>query len=238
MAIQPLLLRGFPDSHDGLCQRCLKEQETDLHRYWPCEKNKGLDIAAIDNSEHLAKFAVKGEESDSIFWCRGVPTRNMFEFPQPQDQYDVRQIGDPQVLVLDRVNVFSDGSGGKYSDIPLLRRCGWAWVFMQERSCAFARWSPLASLPQTVPRVELTAVIDAMQTVTKHCFLVATLDAQTLQRIFSSILAAFRRSPEEASLTRHSSPMAICGLPSPTNWQSVKANVNSIGARHMPRPIS
>ena len=57
------------------------------------------------------------------------------------------------------ITVYTDGSGGKNSDDPRLRRCGWAWVIpgLTTPDCGSCR-NLLGQ--QTVPRAEITARIE------------------------------------------------------------------------------
>ena len=57
------------------------------------------------------------------------------------------------------ITVYTDGSGGKNSDDPSVRRCGWAWVIPGATSPESGRCGNLQG-PQTVPRAELTALIE------------------------------------------------------------------------------
>jgi len=55
---------------------------------------------------------------------------------------------------------FGDGSGGRYSSYPTLRRCGTGIVYLDwDMSHQFDVWSPLPGQVQTVPRAELFALL-------------------------------------------------------------------------------
>ena len=65
---------------------------------------------------------------------------------------------------------YVDASGGKYSSIPLLRRCGVGVAFLHEFPCidflqdpddalAFGISAPLPGVVQTVQRAELYAIL-------------------------------------------------------------------------------
>ena len=98
---------------------------------------------------------------------------------------------------------FSDGSGGKFSAQPDLRRCGWAWVLLdQYHDLSFARSASLEGERQTVPRAELAAVLDAMRTLPKAVRLEAVVDASYVVKngtqIAKKLDAALRISKEHA----------------------------------------
>eukprot|EP00973_Karenia_brevis_P013001 1764966-Karenia_brevis.AAC.1 len=64
--------------------------------------------------------------------------------------------------------MFTDGSGGDYSQDPTLRRCGWSWIV--DTASSYCVSSPVAYYGkpgsmdgrQTVPRAEFIAVTRAL----------------------------------------------------------------------------
>ena len=58
------------DTVDPLCPRCGKEPETDLHRIWTRECNKGHPD--YENSQHLLRQAISGVEHSPVLWLRGL----------------------------------------------------------------------------------------------------------------------------------------------------------------------
>eukprot|EP00973_Karenia_brevis_P053822 7476570-Karenia_brevis.AAC.1 len=63
------------------------------------------------------------------------------------------------------MDVYTDGSGGLNNSDPRLRRCGWAWVLNSANgNMGYAPVGEHGSSDgrQTVPRVELTAVMRAL----------------------------------------------------------------------------
>ena len=88
------------------------------------------------------------------------------------------EVGSPsklQTLGLGPIDVFVDGSGGKHSDDPRLRRCGWGVVIILMKDndlhadieCGI--FGTLAGCKQTVGRAELTACTKALAWLPKHC---------------------------------------------------------------------
>ncbi len=195
--------KGLPNHGDGICPHCGKAVETDLHRFWQCEKNLLNDLAAITTTQNLRRFAERGSLALDIYRMRGIPTRKMFTFPEPQAEHDVLQIGEIDTLNCPEghtLQIYSDGSGGKFSSIPLLRRCGWGWIALSSNlELDFARCAPLGGLPQTVPRSELTALIDCLQFIPKGQDVDITLDAKVVQRIAPTISQLLRTNCERAS---------------------------------------
>ena len=83
-------------------------------------------------------------------WTRVEPTTYMV----------VRPLGRPLQDMPRGITVYTDGSGGKNTSDPRLRRCGWAWVIpgiTEHPDCG--RCGNLLG-QQTVPRAELTALIE------------------------------------------------------------------------------
>ena len=60
------------------------------------------------------------------------------------------------------VVVYTDGSGGKNTDDPRLRRCGWAWVIPGTTHPECGVCGILLG-SQIVPRAELTAIIECIR---------------------------------------------------------------------------
>ena len=77
----------------------------------------------------------------------------------PPTQLVITQLGERLHAVGNTITVFIDGSGGKNTSDPRLRRCGWAWVIAGPHA-------PISGVnrnllgPQTVPRAELSALIE------------------------------------------------------------------------------
>ncbi len=105
---------GLPDHGGGICPRCGKAPESDLHRYWQCEHNLAQNDDCIMDTQNLVKHAEKGAALLGIYWLRGVPLSTMFNLSPPADEHEVCQLG---MLDLSNVGeehrrVHSDGSGG------------------------------------------------------------------------------------------------------------------------------
>ena len=154
-----------------MCQRCGgRHVEDELHRFWLCEDNCSIHGNAIDAPSHLVNVAKRVGERQQCYWFRGIPVESLFRVDPPPDIVNFQNIGNFADLYIDssgvpNFHIFSDGSGGKYSSDPLLRRCGWGWAAVTvepPHSVLFARWAPLAGR-QTVPSAELEAVCDCVE---------------------------------------------------------------------------
>ncbi len=96
------------------------------------------------------------------YWLRGLPPRRWTAqhclLPtQSEAQYVGCNPAQPQSLP-SRVVLATDGSGGPFTSEPRLRRCGWAFVAMDEDGSIVAQgWGPLEGWRQTVPLSEREA---------------------------------------------------------------------------------
>ena len=193
------LSHGMPQHYGGKCMRCGGvEDETDLHRYWRCPDNLQAG-AAVAATTHLERFAIEDAGQHDILWMRGIPTQDMLRVPEPRDDFLVEETG--ELVLAAKITLYSDGTGGKHSSCPVRRRCGWAWVQMQGGlQLSFARFSPLCGAPQTVPRSELSAVIDILFFVPPDVELLIVVDAKYVSNIASSILRHGRSADQHRAL--------------------------------------
>ena len=115
--------------------------------------------------------------------------------PLPIESAEVSQLGDRGTLQPDRstpgsnrtacLELYSDGSGGRWSSDRRIRRCGWAWSQIDPNDTKvvrFARWSLLIGSRQTVPTAELAAVTDLFQIVPTTTPLLNWCDNKYVQR--------------------------------------------------------
>ena len=93
-----------------------------------------------------------------------------FPYDESLPDYDPLIEAD-EYVVGDRLNpkeeVFLDGSGGKFSKDPRLRRCGWAWCQVSRSTLTFLRGQSgvLQAITQTVPRAETMALEYAIRAI-------------------------------------------------------------------------
>ncbi len=158
----------------ALCLRCGAAAGTPLHAYWQCPDNACIDDPAVRDTEHLTKRATAATAPE-CFWTRGIVPAHWLETSQP-DEFDAEELawGDQTLFHCEDGDVrwATDGSGGKCSRQPLLRRCGWAAVavkFSDENPNELvptgfaARFGHLRSCKQTVPRAEAHAWLRLQQ---------------------------------------------------------------------------
>ena len=173
------------------CLRCGADRGTPLHAYWECPDNKCIEDDAVRDTQHLAKRAL-ADGAPECFWTRGVVPAS-WTATTPASEFNDHEMawGNQNLFASSEGDVrwATDGSGGEHSDKPPLRRCGWAAIVARfdadnpeslEPLEFAARFGPLPSCKQTVPRAEafgllrlqqlagpgeLTAVIDAKSVV-------------------------------------------------------------------------
>ena len=88
------------------------------------------------------------------------------EVPPPTHQV-ITQLGEPLTVVGHTIVVFTDGSGGRNSSDPRIRRCGCAWVIAGPHAPICGVSGNLMGL-QTVPRAELIALIEFVRELEIH----------------------------------------------------------------------
>ena len=145
------------------CPMCGLAHHTDFHTYWGCGRLEDSTNHHIVDTQNLVREATTGvEKGDRCFWLRGLvpskwtrPTREPIEWEEP--------IGTGTQLTGKHVTIYTDGSGGRSSNDPRIRRCGWAWCTMLEGRVHKGEKGHLF-LPQqqqTVGRSEIMAGIRA-----------------------------------------------------------------------------
>ena len=158
-------------STSKLCPRCLLGEDTDLHRYWVCPANGQSEHPDIRRTQLLCETAVREAPELPCFWLRGLVPKRAVPLPgKPAMQ--VKAFGS---LLLDEGakagpgTYYGDGSGGKHSADPRIRRCGWSVCQVSDRGvleeCDLEGgiYGAFVASPQTVPRAELWAAIVAIR---------------------------------------------------------------------------
>ena len=167
--------KRYHDPEAITCKRCGKAPETDYHRTWECDANRKLK--ACKKSANLIQKAKFAHEALPCLWLRGIvpATWTTDLIPSPPETADPvaedlgASFGPSGKLVTgsnDRLLGCGDGSGGKKSADPRLRRAGWAWVLLKNHRAEsasdiiYTKTSVLPGKRQTVNRSELAALVD------------------------------------------------------------------------------
>ena len=177
-----------------LCPRCHKYVESTKHTLYECTENAKIDHPYLIKRRTQATVAkaVKYFETNPSFWGRTIINKNMLTLPKfhdPLDDYPIHMGTNtpmnPKPGEWPSGDYFGDGSGGKNSSTPEIRRCGYGGVYIDEEHVGFdnslnlddtilgiARWPALftfwSKLPgniQTVPRAELKALLTVVENV-------------------------------------------------------------------------
>ena len=150
----------------SICRRCNKEEETDAHRIWRCEKNLTSTAKAISSTNHLAREA-NGEAAaeEECFWLRGLIPKPWLKVEEPTEDKLTETRGS-----ITPGAFFLDGSGGKNTSDHRVRRCGWAavkYVLNQDLlpELLGAVYGNVPGPIQTVPRAELLAAVEILRRV-------------------------------------------------------------------------
>ena len=123
---------------DDTCVRCGEGNETFTHRYWECPENCRLELS---NTDHF-KGLVKDQPEWNALWTRGVLRRDLIEEIVTEEEAKKTEIsqciggGDPDSLragECEKLNMFTDASGGSHTSNKFLRRVGWGFTIVEYR---------------------------------------------------------------------------------------------------------
>ena len=172
------------------CLRCGAAQGSHLHAYWECPDNDAIQDEAVQDTQHLCKRAL-APAAPACFWTRGILPASWVQTTQPSE-FDTEEFPwGQQSLFLAKdgdIRWATDGSGGKDSSQPLLRRCGWSAVAVRFSTDDLnsivplefaARFGALPSCKQTVPRAEAYAFM-RLQSLVGPQRIEALVDAQSV----------------------------------------------------------
>ena len=115
------------------CPRCREGPESDFHRFWQCAANSAISDEPVRTTHALSLQAFAGSERNQLLWLRGMATREPEGFPSDEDRPDREWSWAPQSLVQvppGQLYSASDGSGGRHTSDPRLRRASSAAVLL------------------------------------------------------------------------------------------------------------
>ena len=152
---------------NGLCPRCGGNVPEDaFHLIWDCPANLSIDTSQMEDSQALLEQARAGHCDLPAFWLRGLLPRSTVPCNTPYIYHDELHLVGPKVPNDPWPSgvYFSDASGGKYSSVPALRRCGIGVASLDlhsnlDSSFLFGAYAPLVGVEQTVPRGELYGIL-------------------------------------------------------------------------------
>ena len=118
-----------------LCPRCGEAAETDFHRWWECPANK--ELSTNDPEAFSTRVVMHAYRYGSEFPClaaRGLLPVALTTPPPPAEANDgvfAPELATGVRRTWTRIrDAFTDGSGGRHSADPRLRRCGWGFVVL------------------------------------------------------------------------------------------------------------
>ena len=99
-----------------------------------------------------------------MLWFRGIPSLEQVAAPIPSDTMVSSEAGDADCFNDSKLVIFTDGSGGKHASEQALRRTAWAWAVLDAHftDLRSVQYGTLAGSRQTVPRAELTAILQCL----------------------------------------------------------------------------
>ena len=152
------------------CPRCSCPVEDSFHLIWSCPANARIESDHVRKTQSLIQQAREGYHAFPCLWLRGLLPSSLVPNNTPYSSHEELTYYGTQPQTFWPAGVYhTDGSGGIFSAIPALRRCGVGVVFLKSDLDAssndfgndpivFAVHAPLVGTVQTVPRAELYAV--------------------------------------------------------------------------------
>ena len=151
------------------CTRCRAgAPETPLHLLWTCSANERINDERVSSTQQYISQAVEGSRDYPCLWLRGLLPSSLVTVNTPY-------VMDEQLHFVGRLppepwpagDFYSDASGGPFSSIAAIRRCGVGIAVIQEapgsdHTCFELVWgvfAPLIGTHHTVPRAELYAMV-------------------------------------------------------------------------------
>ena len=156
---------GYISTGKPVCELCGAFPPDEFHRIWECIGHQHDPI--WDKTKHLARVANRDR---AALWTRGLIPHDWFDdfTPAPDHAFlhwhgALADIELPIDLSQFRGHWYSDASGGKNTEIPILRRVAWGVALVEDDAHHFAYQGAFAALltgtNQTVNRGELMPVI-------------------------------------------------------------------------------
>ena len=166
------------------CPHCGGEHD-EKHVYWSCPQLQHSEVEEIVSTNcytEPALLSLASAAPKESYWLRGLLPLHVVLGIEPPAQQQPISHQPPHEEPWFEGEVATDGSGGKHTKTPYLRRCGWACAQFVEGEYVTAS-APLEGPKQTSARAELFAVLHVLRR-TKGNIQIWT-DHQAIPNIFS-----------------------------------------------------
>ena len=155
------------------CDRCGAPCEDDMHLIWECPANRNISSPHVAASDYLLSQARSGAASHPCLWLRGLLPASVMPRNTPVIEHDDYSfVGQPPCSGAWPAGLYyADASGGRFSSIPALRRCGVGVCRLKDQVIfnndlhhadqllAWGLFAPLPGQVHTVVRGELYAIL-------------------------------------------------------------------------------
>ena len=127
---------------------------------------------------------------------------------------------------------YLDGSGGKYTQDPRLRRAGWAAVARVEGRTVHALWGSLPGQFQSAGRAELWAAVEVLRAYERHGHKASTVIMKSdYANLVKGVAKARTKSREEAQWSPEQSLALVVGSSMDGIWQCLWRAAAGAGLR-------
>ena len=172
-----------------ICPRCKRSPESALHLLWTCPANAYIPDRRVQSTQPLVQDAIRGSQAYPCLWLRGLLPTSLVTVNTPfQDELHLNYVGRVMEHDWPPGCYFTDASGGRFSAMPILRRCGFGIAYMHQTVSDFRRTSDFSEQPffrwgafgvqvgsvHTVPRSELFAILVVVQKVPSGKLVICT----------------------------------------------------------------
>lgn len=154
------------DNDRLLCTRCGEADDTPLHRYYQCRRNKAIDDPIIADTDYICREVAEQPQSNFL-WFRAIVPRAMQGIAIDyidDDQCHALELGPFTDILRQTGSAGKDGSLDPGCDIKRSHAGSGAAVFTADGNRAAIFISKVAG-QQTAPRAELTALLHTLNSI-------------------------------------------------------------------------
>jgi len=150
------------------CPACGTNDTGDLHHIWECPATLAIDRPEVQDTNRYAGTAAEMALQFPSAWLRGLFPCNYVKISSPVPAADDLVFYGDDLPDWAGGTYYSDGSGGVFGSVPMLRRVGLGIAKLRPGLPLCLSWGATGCVPnsaQTVPRAELLAVVRILQNV-------------------------------------------------------------------------